>query len=397
MFQKLAARIRNSDINFRLLVPLLASTMLVQMITAMVRVTTSYRAVELNLSIVWLGLIAACFAALPILLAVQVGRFIDRGYDAQTTWVGAGIFVVACTGFAFSSSAGALLISSAVMGTGHLMLMASQQMLCLRAGGPRSLESVFGNYMVAGAIGQGAGPYVVGFLGGAAAVPPTRLLFAVAAALAALSLVVVLTMRPRRERPLALSGGEIVPVGQLLRIPGLAAVVVAGVMLVSSSDLIIIYIPLLGAERQIDVHDIGLLLTVRAVFSMVARLFYARLVAATGRWPLMIAGTFACGMTYSAIAIPLPLWAMQAVFAVMGFCFGLASTLSITIVVDLTASGARGTANSLRIMGNRIGQFVLPFGAGLVAAAAGLAGLFLILAVALAAAAGTMHWKRPGA
>jgi hypothetical protein len=46
-------------------------------------------------------------------------------------------------------------------------------------------------------------------------------------------------------------------------------------------------------------------------------------------------------------------------------------------------------------MGNRIGQFALPFGAGLVAAATGLAGLFLILSAAIAAAAGMMVWKRP--
>ena len=93
MFEKLAARFRNSDTDYRLLVPLLLSTMLVQMVTAMVRVTTSYRAVELNLSIVWLGLIAATFAIFPILIAVRVGRFIDRGYDAQTTWLGAAIFL----------------------------------------------------------------------------------------------------------------------------------------------------------------------------------------------------------------------------------------------------------------------------------------------------------------
>ena len=61
-----------------------------------------------------------------------------------------------------------------MMGTGHIMLMASQQMLCVRAAGPRSLELVFGNYMVAGAIGQGVGPYVVGWVGGAATVPPTQ-------------------------------------------------------------------------------------------------------------------------------------------------------------------------------------------------------------------------------
>jgi hypothetical protein len=63
----------------------------------------------------------------------------------------------------------------------------------------------------------------------------------------------------------------------------------------------------------------------------------------------------------------------------------------------MTTAGARGTANSLRIMSNRIGQFAMPFGAGLVAAATGLAGLFLLLAVATAGAAGAMVWKRPRA
>ena len=50
-----------------------------------------------------------------------------------------------------------------------------------------------------------------------------------------------------------------------MRIPGLIGVVLAGVILVSASDIIVIYVPLLGAERNIDVHDVGLLLTVRAI------------------------------------------------------------------------------------------------------------------------------------
>jgi MFS family permease len=277
------------------------------------------------------------------------------------------------------------------------MLMASQQMLCLRAAGPRSLESVFGNFMVAGAIGQGLGPYVVGYLGGAAAVPPTHILFIIAAIIAAFTLAVVLAIRPGPNKPMAIGASEIVPVRQIVRIPGLVEVVLAGVILVSSSDIIVIYVPLLGAERNIDVHDVGLLLTVRAIFSMVARLFYARMVQAFGRWPLMIASTFACGLSYAAFAAPLPLWAMHMAIAVMGLSFGLATTLSITIVVDMTTVSARGTTNSLRIMSNRAGQFVMPFGAGLVAAATGLAGLFLILAAAISTAAAAMFWKRPAA
>jgi predicted MFS family arabinose efflux permease len=257
------------------------------------------------------------------------------------------------------------------------------------------MERVFGNYMVAGAVGQGLGPYVVGWIGGAATVPPTQTLFLVAAVLAAVSLAVALTMRPSPEPPAAAKDRKDVPVSELVRMPGLLAVIVAGVILVSSSDVILIYMPLLGAERSIDVRDIGLLLTVRAAASMVARLFYARMVGFFGRWPLMISTSFICGATYAALAFPLPLWAMHLTLAVMGFSFGIATTLSITIIVDMTVVEARGTANSLRIMSNRIGQFVLPFLAGVVAAAAGLAGLFAILAGAIVAAAGAMVWKRP--
>ena len=171
--------------------------------------------------------------------------------------------------------------------------------------------------------------------------------------------------------------------------------ILAGVILVSASDVVVVYVPLLGAERQIDVHDIGLLLTVRAAASMLARLFYARMVMAFGRWPLMIATTLACGAAYAVIALPLPLWAMHVTIAVMGFTFGVATTLSITIIVDMTTVGARGTSNSLRIMSNRAGQFVMPFGAGLVAVVAGISGLFLVLAAAIGIAAAAMVIRRP--
>ena len=335
------------------------------------------------------------FAILPIFIAVQVGRYIDRGHDARTAWIGAGLFLLSCVGLAFWSSVEGLFIATTVMGMGHLCLMASQQMLCVRAAGPRSMENVFGNYMVAGAIGQGLGPYIVGWAGGGATVPPTRLLFLIALGLAVASFAVILTMRPGQEPARTHEAEEFVTVGTILRIPGLLAVIVAGIVMVSSSDIILIYVPLLGAERHIDVSQIGLLLTIRALASMTARLSYARLVAVFGRMPLMIGSTTACAMAFAALAVPLTFWPMAAIMVVMGMSFGLATTLSISITVDMTTASARGTANSLRIMGNRLGQFVLPFGAGIVAAAAGLSALLLVMAAAIVTAAAAMHWQRP--
>src|SRR6202795_2689212 len=178
MFETIAARMRHSDVNYRLLVPLLASSAAVQAVTAIVRVTTSYRIVELDLPVVWLGIVSATFAILPVFMAVWLGRFIDRGHDALATKIGSGLMVAASAGlWASGASIGALLVSTALLGVGQLFAVISQQMLCVRCSRLRSRESVFGNYMVASAIGQGLGPLIVGWAGGDATVPPTQLLF----------------------------------------------------------------------------------------------------------------------------------------------------------------------------------------------------------------------------
>jgi hypothetical protein len=54
-------------------------------------------------------------------------------------------------------------------------------------------------------------------------------------------------------------------------------------------------------------------------------------------------------------------------------------------MVDLAPVEARGTALSLRITGNRVGQMLVPFVASLIAVAAGTAGILLVIAFTLAA------------
>ena len=87
---------------------------------------------------------------------------------------------------------------SVLLGFGHMFCMAGHQMLMVRAGGPLSRENVLGYYMIAAAIGQGAGPLMVGWLGGSASLPPTELLFAISLGIAAVGLVVALMIRPAR-------------------------------------------------------------------------------------------------------------------------------------------------------------------------------------------------------
>jgi MFS family permease len=385
-----------SGIDYRLLVSLLTHVVLTQALILIIRITTSYRAIELDLPVVWLGIIATGFAIIPAFTALPVGRWIDRGNDAKAVWVGSALMCAACIGFWVWPQSGMHLLGySVLLGFGHMFCMAGHQMLTVRSGGPRSREAVLGYYMVAASVGQGLGPFVVGWLGGSAAVPPTGHLFTIGFFSAAASVLVALLIRPNRAAAKVLDASDFVPIGQLLKLHGFTAVMVSSVVTVTALDLLVIYLPALGAERQIDANNIGLLLTVRSVASLVSRVFYARAIFAIGRSPLTLTSMLASAAGFLVLAIPLSLPEMYVALIVLGFAMGIASTLTISGVVHLAPAEATGTALTLRMTGNRVGQIVFPALAGVLAAATGVGGILLALGFGLAASGIAMAMSQP--
>src|SRR5262249_18873468 len=158
----------------------------------------------------------------------RVGRWIDRGNDARAAWLGSALVFIACVGlWAWPQSAMHLLGFSVLLGFGHMFCMAGHQMLAARSGGKRSRETALGYSMVAAALGRGLGPFVVGWPGGPAAVPRTRLLFAISLAAAGASVIVALLIRPAALKARRHDPGDVVPIGQLLTLRGFAAVMVS--------------------------------------------------------------------------------------------------------------------------------------------------------------------------
>lgn len=380
--------------NYRFVVPMMLTSFFELSVISIVRVTTSYRAIELGLSAAWIGIITAAFAVLPVLLALKVGRAIDRGYDVIMIWVGTGSLVIACAGIAWFPELYALLFFTAMLGVGHLLLSIGMQVLCAQQPGPGVMERMLGNYMIATAIGQGVGPAIVGWVGGSAAIPPTQILFWIGLGTAALAFLCSLFLRSGSRAQAKEKESKPVPVIDIIRQPGFAVLFFVSVVAVVAQDLIVVYLPLMGTERNIPVDVIGALLAVRAVAAVVSRMFFAKLSAMLGSTNLMIASTLVGAAAFACLAAPFPLAFMYVSIAFVGGALGVAVTTGISSLLALVSSEVRGTANSLRTGGTRFGQVVIPFLAGLLAAVAGVASVFLIIGASLAMAATAVHFTR---
>lgn len=78
---------------------LLVHAVMTQVLTFILRPTTAYRALELDMATPLLGVLAASFAVVPLLLAVPSGSAVDRLGERRVMVAGSLLLLLFCTGF----------------------------------------------------------------------------------------------------------------------------------------------------------------------------------------------------------------------------------------------------------------------------------------------------------
>lgn len=160
------------------------------------------------------------------------------------------------------------------------------------------------------------------------------------------------------------------------------------VAVLSTTDILTAYLPVVGEHRGIDPAVVGLLLSLRAAATIACRLVLTPLLRLLGRRALLTVTCLLGALLCAAVALPLPVPVLALVLAALGFCLGVGQPLSMTTVVQAAPAAARSTALALRLTGNRLGQVAAPATAGLIAGVAGVAAPFVALGALLLASAG---------
>ncbi|WP_405678744.1 MFS transporter [Streptomyces sp. NBC_01511] len=371
-----------------------------QAAVSMARPAVSYRALALGADERAVGVIAGVYALLPLFAAVPLGRRTDRGRCVPLLAVGAALIGVGCGLSGTAGSLAALAAWSGVMGLGHLCFVIGAQSIVARRSAPAEQDRDFGHFTIGASLGQLVGPVAAGLLvsGQDGAMARTSALaLVVSAGVAAVSLTCL-----RRIEPPAAPGGKAgragragraerpgkVPVRRILRTRGVPSGILVSLAVLSATDVLTAYLPVIGEDRGISPTTIGVLLSLRAAAAIACRLVMTPMIQRVGRTALLTVSCLLGGLLCAGIALPVPVWGLALMLVALGFLLGVGQPLSMTTVVRAAPAEARSTALALRLTGNRLGQVAAPASAGLVAGVAGTGAPFMMLGVLLLGAAG---------
>lgn len=332
-----------------------------------VRVLVSYRVINLGGSGAEVGLVAATFALIPLLLALRIGRWVDGHGSWGVMVVGGALSLVACVGVMLSPTFLLLGLSNVLLGLGQVMTFLAGQGVIMENSTPDKFVNGFALFSLSVALGQSIGTPLVGVLveirrtGGPGGYVDTDLAMAamVVAVAIALPLMFLLPrlhvgdvhVQSTRSKPDMLG---------IARIHGMPAAVYASLVVLTGIDLITAYLPVVGEYYGVAPLTVTLLVALRSVFSMLSRagmpllmriasgptLLTAALAIST---PAIIAAAFTGNVAWLAVSM-----------AVVGFCWGMSQPLSMNWVATLVDPSIRASALSLRLTGNRLAQVVVP-------------------------------------
>ena len=367
---------------------LLFSSAITQGAIYVIRPMMTYRALELDATASTIGFIAAIYALFPVLLALTFGRLVGRVGEGRFVIFGTFFIGVSAAILLFADSLTILAIGAALSGLAHLACMVGGQTMVALKSPTDKYEEHFGRYTFSASLGQMLGPILATLVAGSTGVIPksTSAAFALALALSALAMVPAISWRNDAPTVVARKEetGTLRAASNLLQKPGMFAAVFMSLAISSTADILVVFLPLYGNENKFSAFSIGVIISIRAATSMASRFFLGRLSARYSTKQLLVTSNAISVVACAAMAFAPNPWVLGAIVFVAGFSLGVGQPLTMSLISQLTVPEERALAVSTRLTGNRLGQFVIPAGAGLLAAGSGTGAVFIGLSILVA-------------
>jgi MFS family permease len=345
------------------------------------KVAISLYALELGAGAAAVGVLAALFAAFPLLLAVHAGRISDRFGVRVPIALGALTMAAGLVSAFFTRSVALLFVCPALIGLGHIFFHVSIHNLVGSLGAAADRTRNFSTFALGGSIAAFIGPALAGFAIELASFRTAFMILAVLAALSGIYVLVHTGLIPARvrheEEKRAKSAFD------LLAIPALRRTLIMSGVALTGIELFSFYLPIYGRSIGLSAAVIGLVLSSYAVAGFIVRSFMHRLAARYTEVGVLTGSLFVAALAYFAVPGLGDGWLLAAAAFALGLALGSAQPLTIILTYNYAPAGRSGEALGMRIMANKVTQIAVPLAFGGFGAALGSVPVFLATGVFL--------------
>ncbi|MEO7242232.1 MAG: MFS transporter [Variovorax sp.] len=353
------------------------------------RLAAPLLALQLGYSAFAVGLLIALFALTQVFLALPAGRFADRhGLQRPLRYsvVAASIGVAAAA--LWPSFATLCLAALATGGATGASVIALQRHVGRTAVGTGQLRRVFSWLAIAPALANFVGPFGAGLLIDHAGRAPGDLTsFRVAfAVMAFMPVACWLLARKAKEGELTLPTSEVLPSRaiDLLGQPMFRRVIFVNWLQSSCWDVHSFMLPLIGHALELPASVIGSILGAFAVAAAAVRLMLPLLAARVPERLVILASSVVTVLAFIAYPLLSSPWSMALCSMLLGAALGAVQPMVMSMLHQITPPHRVGEALGLRMMLVNASSVAMPMLAGSLGAAVGTAGVFWIVAAAVA-------------
>lgn len=366
------------------------------------RPTATYRALALGASNFEVGLVQSAYSVLPALIAIFVGRWVDRLGEVRTY---AAALLLMGAGAGLSAVAGdlpTLALGQAAIGFGTTSMLVAGQVMISSRSRQEHWNRDYGNYSAAISIGTLIGPSLAASILAAPVFgpEPERAVFAASLLIVVTAAALIALLPERRAAAPGESGAAQEPffrvLGAIVRRPGVASAMFVSIVVISTIDILVAYLPVFGEVSGLPVQLVGLLLSIRAASTLASRLFMTQLLRRFGWGTTLVSSLAMAAASLALVPMTTEPVILMALMAACGFGIGLGQPMSVTWIASRTSKAERSTALSARLGANRASLLFVPAVMGAVAGSAGVAVVFVIMGIVLELGAWATHRAKLG-
>lgn len=339
------------------------------------RPIVSLYADSLEASVAEIGILVSAYAFLPMLLAIKIGKVLDRIGAKKLTLYGAIGMLISVSAPILFPNYYALLFTQLIMGCSVICCLISMQKTIGNLDGNR--DKLIALFTLTGSIGEFIGPLQSSFIYEHLGMKVT---FGVCIPVLLIVITIVLTLPKSFWRKLVSpkqkgAGSTLL----LLKNNNLRKAMIISGLVISSKDLFVAYFPVYGTNVGLRPSTIGIIISACAAAAVLIRMLQFPLVHHFGRGKVLTATLLISAISFLTIPLFSEVYVLLILSALLGLGLGLGQPLSLVFAMNVSKTERHGEVLGLRLTINRVSQFSAPFVFGGIGTAAGVGSLFFFV------------------